>query len=357
MRDNTGGLSVQNRVRRLNLYLVILSLALAPALCNYLEDLIGSSMLDCYRCFVETPRMTTFDVSGIPLDSKWEIEYDENGVPLINYGSELGLQRNPVYVSAQALSYHNEYLKGNLTCKKLFLNCANWLVNNSIEYDNYSLWEYNFYWEPYNMKPPWRSGMAQGLGVQVLANAYNVTGDEKYLYTAQSALNSFNVTTKEGGVTQKDGSMWWYEEYVDNNSSNIMVLNGMMYTLIGIYEYYNITRDENAKILYNNGLASLIYNLPEYDMYGWSYYSSYKEPSKKNYHMVHIIQLDRIYHYSKNPIFKEYYKKWDNYKIRPYLFVIRFLYQPNKMALAIYILNSVMIFLVLYIMTKIGRLR
>ncbi len=101
------------------------------------------------------------------------IVLDDDGVPIVNYGYVenifIGKQRNPVTVCNTTEKYYSDYIDNNSSkAKVLFMNCAEWLVNNSKEYNNYKLLEYNFPWPRYNIKPPWRSGLAQGLAIQIL---------------------------------------------------------------------------------------------------------------------------------------------------------------------------------------------
>ena len=125
-----------------------------------------------------------------------KITMDGKGVPIVDYGyfppkdmsnegvsytdkpgyTYVGKHENAVATSQQGLAYYSQYESGNQTAGKLFLNCADWLVENAIVKGNYSVWEYNFTSYAYRDLPlPYVSGMAQGLGVNVLANAYNMT--------------------------------------------------------------------------------------------------------------------------------------------------------------------------------------
>ena len=121
-----------------------------------------------------------------------KIILDEKGVPYISYkwqkGNYVGeLRRNPVTISQYAMRYLKQYIEtGDEKYKKLFLNCSDWLVENAEIKGNYSVWVYSskITYPNFTLEPPWVSGMAQGLGIEVLAHAYNLTGDEKYLKAA-----------------------------------------------------------------------------------------------------------------------------------------------------------------------------
>lgn len=157
--------------------------------------------------------------------------------------------------------------------------------------------------------------MAQGQAIQALKRAYDVSRDQKYLDTANALLNSFFVEVKEGGVTYKterDG--WWYEEYASNGRvKESRVLNGMMYAMLGIYEYYEFTGHEDAKYLFDQGVFALKKNLPRYDANGYSYYDIL-EGLALQYHNVHIELLERLYHITKEEHFREYHDRWQSYK-------------------------------------------
>ena len=55
---------------------------------------------------------------------------------------------------------------------------------------------------------------------------------------------------------------WWFEEYANAfNPQQPRVLNGMGFTLLGIYDYYEYTHSLKAKFLFDKGLKSFIDNL------------------------------------------------------------------------------------------------
>jgi heparosan-N-sulfate-glucuronate 5-epimerase len=253
----------------------------------------------------------------INLSSKYgSVILDENNIPIVNYGFSngtfIGLQRNPVTISQKAISFYESYVKyrddDSLTS---FLNNANWLVNNAVSHNNYSLLEYHFPFAAYNMTIPWRSGMAQGLAVQALAHAYDLTNETKYLNSAKKLLNSFFVEVKDGGVTYKTpNNGWWYEDYAQEGRAESRVLNGMIYAVLGIHEYYKITKDAQAKYLYDQGIVALDRNLPKFDDFGYSYYDMLRKPATDSYHKAHIYLLDKLYSITPLEIFKAFSDRW-----------------------------------------------
>jgi len=246
---------------------------------------------------------------------------DENGIPLVYYSMEddgklIGYQRNPVYTAMQANKFYDAYKKNkNNTLKKYFLNNADWLVANAIEKENYSLLPYVFPLPIYNLKPTWYSAMANGLALEVLTKAHEITRDSKYLTSAKNLLNAFFINVEDGGIRYKDSAdKWWYEEY-SSNKKNIKVsrvLNGMMYALLGIDYYFKYTKDSDAKLLFNNGVNCTKEEISKYDNHGYSYYDIIGNPAGK-YHKIHINQSKQLYDLTGEQIFDDYHKLWKKY--------------------------------------------
>jgi heparosan-N-sulfate-glucuronate 5-epimerase len=240
--------------------------------------------------------------------------YDEDMIPYYNYGSTIGLQRNPLYISGEVINHYENYKEEKAYSMNL-VNNANWLVNNAKSHGNYSILEYKFSFPRYEMESPWRSALAQGKAVEALTKAYDVTNNKTYIDTAKSLLNSFFVEVKDGGVTLKtpeDG--WWYEEYADDGANSSRVLNGMIWAVLSIYDYYKYTNDTNAKFLFDQGVLALKNTLPLYDNMGNSYYDIHKKPVTKSYHQMHINLLEKLFDITQEDIFKKYHDTWLGFK-------------------------------------------
>lgn len=318
-------------------HLVILAVAFVATLLisNFTEETLSRIIITIYYTFTGTQQA--------------EIEYDESGIPIVDYGyrgdGHIGEQRNPVTIGKAALTYYDEYEKGNESCQRLFMNCANWLVENSVSHGGYAILEYRFDWPTYNMTSPWRSGMAQGRALKVLIRAHNISNDNMYLDTAKRLLNSFFVEIENGGVTYmtpEDG--WWYEEYADEGGIEPRVLNGMMYALLGINEYYDYTGDPDAEHLFDQGIIALEGSLADYDANGYSYYDILGNPSM-GYHVTHIQQLNDLYEITNIEIFKDYRDRWQSYEGLP--FFVQLVHNPTRMRIAVFLANFVILILVL----------
>lgn len=87
--------------------------------------------------------------------------------------------------------------------------------------------------------------MGQGQAISLLSRAFfHSGGNKQYLDTAFAALKPFKVLTKNGGVLSKFMNLYpWYEEYPTVPS--IFILNGFMYSLIGLYDLFTLAPSES----------------------------------------------------------------------------------------------------------------
>lgn len=271
------------------------------------------------------------------------IVLDDMGVPITDYGylqgEFVGPIRYPITISNIALSYYDLTTNSNDTELRTmryfdafeaapgnnslytFLANANWLRENARSYGNYSTFDHRFTlpYPPYAILPPWRSAMAQGLAIDVLAKAYKITGNMNYLETAKKLLKAFYIDAKDGGVTHlphdpSDG--WWYELLANDQGIEPRVLNGHMFAMIGLNAYYNITQDASAKFLFEKGILALKQELPRYDTrHNYSYYDDSKKLSPLHYHRIVVQQLEDLYKISHEPTLKRYHDKWVSYDV------------------------------------------
>lgn len=247
---------------------------------------------------------------------------DKNGVILLDYYGDIGRQYNPVAIAQYGLGNFNLYLK---TKEKKYLDIArkqgDWLVKN-LEKNKFGLkvWMHHFNWTYKKiLKAPWYSALSQGSGISLLVRLYKETNKGEYLNKAKEALESMFVEIKDGGVKyiDKKGNVW-LEEYILYPDSPTHILNGFIWALWGIWDYYLITKDERALKLFNSCVKTLKENLSRYDIGFWSLYDLSRQLLKTIasffYHNLHIVQLKIMFKLTKEPIFEFYAKKWQKYK-------------------------------------------
>lgn len=168
--------------------------------------------------------------------------------------------------------------------------------------------------------------MAQGQAISVMVRAAQTTGEVRFWHAAQKALAPFHCLTSEGGVRNMFHERYvWYEEYPFEEG--LFVLNGFMYSLIGLYDLSSASsapqdaRDE-AKELFDEGIVSLKALLPLYDNGKGSNYDlqhvikQVRGPNRArwDYHTVHIQQLNLFKSvFRGDAIFAEFAARWTGY--------------------------------------------
>ncbi len=245
------------------------------------------------------------------------LKNDSTGIPVVVYEGKLGEQYNCVAVAERAIKWADQ--KDTASGRK-FLNCIHWLMNNYSILNDSSYIFYDYYnWPAYKMTSPWRSAMNQGRAMQAFIRAFEKTRDSVYLDYARRSMNVLYTEVKDGGVTYKDSSGYWYEEYADDSVPQTRVLNGMIVTLQGLSDYYKLTGDPGARFLFMQGVKAVRNSLPLYDHNGHSNYDILGKPAKLWYHSFHIRLLEFLYSETRDPLFNEYRVKWSAYKEPSYL--------------------------------------
>lgn len=254
-------------------------------------------------------------------------EVDEHGIPVNDYSKKLlnrgvsGRHYSPLTVSHWVLGAFDDYLRtGNQRDYDLFIRRADWLVDNlHVTPEGAGFWYFTVDWpSPYHVKAPFASAMAQGFALSGLMRAHQATGRDVYLETAQKALKSFEVPVYEGGIRSKDeyGNVF-YEEIPCIPPPHI--LNGHIFALFGLHDYYRATRLEEAKTLFRLGADAVRNRLRDYDAGFWSRYSLDPNPNLHNhwniaspiYQKVHIDQLRFLERITGDKFFAYWAKRWE----------------------------------------------
>jgi len=202
--------------------------------------------------------------------------FDRRGIPMKEY------KWGPEYLPLVVTYYTNGYLEKYKETREekyyqAYLRMLNWLEKNGEPFlKNSMVWRVKFDFLPY-VKSGWYSGLYQGRIAKVFIDAYEFTGEGKYLNLARKAINGMLVPVSEGGVFYRDdrGDIW-IEEYPSPVPS--FILNGNMSAILSLIDYHNFTKDEYISQLVNELTDSLerklpLFDVPEkktsrYDLYG-----------------------------------------------------------------------------------------
>jgi hypothetical protein len=241
-------------------------------------------------------------------------DFDEDGIPRYRY--PFGLHYNITFICHFALYQHSRYVKfGRPEDLALFLHVSDWILEHGEESEESFLFPFAF---PYvsvstHFFPPWISALGQGRILSVLARAYELSGNERYLAVARKAMKPFEIAASEGGVQSRypDGGIG-FEEYPGKEPN--IVLNGFITALVGLYDLGETGKAPRASKLFLEGVQSLENNLHRYDLDYWSRYDLTSYIASGNYHLYHIMQLWALYEMTGCVTFKRYSSKWQGYR-------------------------------------------
>ncbi|XP_075362562.1 D-glucuronyl C5-epimerase isoform X4 [Mycteria americana] len=204
-----------------------------------------------------------------------------------------------------------------------FFAASNWLVRNQDERGGWPIMVTRKLGEGFkSLDPGWYSAMAQGQAMSTLVRAYLLTKDHAFLSSALRATAPYKLPSEQRGVKAVFMNRHdWYEEYPTSPSS--FVLNGFMYSLIGLYDLKETAGEKlgkEARVLYERGMESLKAMLPLYDtgsgtIYDLRHFMLGTAPNlaRWDYHTTHINQLQLLSTIDESPIFKEFVKRWKSY--------------------------------------------
>jgi heparosan-N-sulfate-glucuronate 5-epimerase len=266
--------------------------------------------------------------------------HDANGIPMLDYRGVIGLQYNPIAIAQWGLANYNRFCESadlapdarpedailaDATTKAVrlqrTLESADWLAAN-LEQNLHGLWVWNhhFDWEyRETLRAPWYSGLAQGQGVSLLLRAHAHTGDGKYRQAAEQAFVSLTMPIAAGGVLfEDDENNLWIEEYLVDPPTHI--LNGFMWALWGVFDFWRASGDASAKQIFVRGAATLLHNLSRFDTGYWSLYeqsgTQMKMLASPFYHRLHIVQLRIMANLAGEPRFAQIADRWEGYTQR-----------------------------------------
>lgn len=286
------------------------------------NNILGDYYLDFSKRV--TPVMSgcfgPFDADGVPL-----VDNDKlfNNSPIVGKKDAYGIHYTPVTIAQFGLSLYSSHLqKPNPKYYNLFISQADWHVNNiSATSDGGGVWLHNFEFPIYNLHKPWISAMAQGQGISLVLRAYQATKNSKYLDAACRAYQSLNSEVITGGVSTRDhlGNLW-LEEYPTDPPSH--VLNGFIFAIWGVLDFYRATNDINAGIMYKECIKTLRDNIKKYEGVFWSKYDIHtRENISLSYHMIHVMQLQVLAQLTNDSILIETARRWGDYATGKYSIV------------------------------------
>jgi hypothetical protein len=184
------------------------------------------------------------------------------------------------------------------------------MIAEAIVYDSALYYPYHF---DYNVNQqedgfladPWFSGMAQGEILGVLVRTFQTTGDSTYLDYAHRTFYSFLRLQGEAEpwtVFVDEAGCYWIEEYPVWPPSK--TLNGFIFAIYGLYDYYQLTQDPEAERILKSCFSTIkncihLFRRPERP----SFYGLRFGHFTAEYHKTHSRQLDFLERFTGDAFF------------------------------------------------------
>jgi hypothetical protein len=172
---------------------------------------------------------------------------------------------------------------------------------------------FEYYFKFGGGKPPWISSIAQGTAVQALARAGQLLGDPNLSMFALQALAAFEQPPPSG-VRQDTPTGPFYLIYSFN--PKLLVINAHLQALVGLYDVAQLTGDQRALALFQQGDAEAQAVLPSYDTGAWSMYDTSHE-SDLNYHDLVTTFLQNLCKRTATPIYCDTAAHFKTYRKTP----------------------------------------
>lgn len=246
--------------------------------------------------------------------------FDSEGLPRVAYGGRIGLRYSPITIAQYGLYCFGQFDKNrDERHGKRALNCCEWLYENARDGAHDSkVWVFDFDLPFYGPKAPWISAMAQGEAVSLLLRGSMIGNEKKYESLCSQAVRVFQYPVSDHGVvdTLDNGSIV-FEEYPTDPPSH--VLNGHVFSLLGLYDYAVYFEDEAVRALALSGLNTLERHWNLWDTGYWTRYDLHPTGrlASNMYHELHIRQFKALAKQFDNKILNDVARRWRRMQRNP----------------------------------------
>jgi hypothetical protein len=243
--------------------------------------------------------------------------HDAKGVRMYRFPNQTKLWNHPVGQAQWGLRNLSAYLD---TGDRFYLDRARANAQRNLDRKVVSR---GAWWFPYDfdavrctgrptMEAPWYSGMSQGLLLSLFVRLHEVTDEAKWREAADRTFASLTLPPKVGVPwatwVDPDGYLW-LEEYPERKrTAGERVMNGHVYAMLGVYDYWRLTNSAVATSTLKAGATTVRRYLPSpFRVPNWaSRYSLGCPHSAFGYHVVHTDQALRLYEITHASVFADY---------------------------------------------------
>ena len=240
------------------------------------------------------------------------MELDSDGVPC-HRTRTLKRFYNPAYIAWYGLMKLADSLRTGAVAPEAFAIQIRWLVDRAVtRADGSVVWYFpvDFQEGKTSLKAPWISAMIQGLAISALVRAFRLNPDPALLDLCRGALKVYQRDVTEGGLRTAENGVVLYEEYPAYPLPR--VLDGFLFSLLGLYDLWAEREDALAKDLFDQGVSGLVQQI-EYWNYKdkWSWYGPRGYLAPPHYHTLNRLLVGVLARLSGEATLLRYAKMWD----------------------------------------------
>ena len=201
---------------------------------------------------------------------------------LFEYYVGEGLQLQPLANFKKANALHGACVKpkAGVGCNRAGLaKLLDEMVATRVRRGRITAYEYYF---DFGGRPPWISGMATATGIQAFGRAGQLLNTTRWRRHAQAAMGAFTTPAPTGVLTRGPLGGPHYLQY--SMSPRLYIINALLQSVIGLYDYAEITGDPTAARLWRAAEPEARRELPANDIGDWSTYSYRGRESTREYY-------------------------------------------------------------------------
>jgi heparosan-N-sulfate-glucuronate 5-epimerase len=228
-------------------------------------------------CALVDPALGAPERPAYPIDFSMALdlpygELDSEGIPFNKARGGYPAVHHPTTIAQYALAVWNRALATQVSADyEAFLRQARWLAEHETRLpDGAAGWPLPFAQPGFHAPAYWLSALTQGNVISVLTRAYWLTADTQYLECACRAIQTFQRDVLDGGVASRVGDGVFFEEVAVYPAARI--LNGFILALFGLYDYVDVTHDDQIAQLINRSIETLHTFVEDFDTGYWTRY-------------------------------------------------------------------------------------
>jgi hypothetical protein len=226
-------------------------------------------------------------------------------------------QDHPVYLVQYALAALGGYTRtgDERYLERAIRNAESLLELGTLDEEGALWFSYHFPHRYYDvtMPVPWWSSMGQGQPLSLFSRlAVHDPDNPRWRMRADATLRSFDGwrTLGRPWITTMDShGCLWFEEYA-GDVEPLLVINGHIFALYGLYDYAMLTSSQHAVELFDGGVTTLQRHMDSIRVPGGvSYYCAREgycqrpEWQNESYHPIHIQQFRMLAEMTGDPAF------------------------------------------------------